>query len=258
MDYKQINTKVFLNKITSKDYLFAGDYTCDPYQNCEFACLYCDSSFDKTIYVKINAAEIFEKEIKNINKKKIIIGSVHDPYQKAEEEFRLTRKILKLIIEHDLSCHILTKSDLILRDIDLLSEIKNCTVTISFTSLDENISTIFEKNVSTPQIRLNTLEKLSKNNIETNIAIIPILPYIVEKNDLEKTVETVKKYDVKKIVYKHLELKGDQKNYFFSILKQNYPHLMDKYQKLYRDSYMPDTVYIDNLNKIFNELTKKI
>ena len=100
MQYKQIQVDTVINKITNKDKLFKGDYTVDPYQNCEYGCRYCDSSFDKTIYIKNNALEIFEKEITQMQNGTIIIGSVHDPYQKTEEKHKLTRQILKIIKKH--------------------------------------------------------------------------------------------------------------------------------------------------------------
>ena len=94
MEYKQIHCDSLLKKITKKDTLFNGMYCIDPYQNCEFGCLYCDSSFDKTIYIKSNAAKIIRNQLKNQEKGRIIVGSVHDPYQRIEMDFKLTKKIL--------------------------------------------------------------------------------------------------------------------------------------------------------------------
>ena len=136
MQYKQIKVDSILNRITSKDNLFLGDYTIDPYQNCEFGCSYCDSSFDKTIYIKTNASEILNEELKNNKNGRIIVGSVHDPYQNIEKELKITRELLEIIKENGFSCHILTKSDLILRDLDIISNIKDCLVTISIISLN--------------------------------------------------------------------------------------------------------------------------
>jgi DNA repair photolyase len=257
MQYKTINQDFLLNKITSTDIFFAGDYTIDPYQNCEFGCLYCDSSFDKTIYIKSNAVEILTKQLQNLEKKTIIVGSVHDPYQKAEEKYKLTRNILKTIKKHGFTCHILTKSDLILRDIDMLSEIKNCIVTISLISLDDSVASIFEKNAPSPKQRLQIIEKLSNNGIKAGVAIIPILPFIVEYKSLEKIIKESCKKQAQYILYKHLELKGDQKNIFFEVLKNFYPNLVNQYEELYKDSYMPKQTFIKNLNKTLNDFCKK-
>jgi len=253
MQYKQITVNSILNKITSTDILFYGDYTIDPYQNCEFGCLYCDSSFEKTIFIKNNANIILKEELKKNQKGRIIIGSVHDPYQKAEKNYEITRKILKLIRDSDFSCHILTKSDLILRDIDILSEIKNCIVTISVISMDEDVSNIFEKKVIKPKKRMKLLEKLNKNNIKSGIAIMPVLPFITEEN-IKIIFSNAKKHNAKYIIHKFLELKGDQKICFINILKDKYPNLVIKYEELYKNSYMPNEKYIFELKKTIQDL----
>jgi len=255
MWYKQIRVDFLLNKITNKDSLFAGDYTIDPYQNCEFGCLYCDSSFDKTIYIKTNSAEILKKELEKTKKGTIIFGSVNDPYQKAEEKFKITRDLLKIIERHGFSCHILTKSDLVSRDIDILSKIEDCIITISTISLKDSITKIFEKNVPSAKIRLQTIKKLTNEGIKTGLAVIPVLPYIVEE-ELEDIVKSARNYEARYLLHKHLELKGDQKTFFISILKESYPNLVEKYEKLYENIYKPDKKYILKINNTINGLCK--
>ncbi len=255
MQYKQVKVDFLLNKITTKDKLFGGDYTIDPYQNCEFGCLYCDSSFDKTIYVKINAVETLEKELEKSKKGTIIVGSVHDPYQKIEEEFHITRDLLKIIEQNGFPCHILTKSDLVIRDVDILSQIENCFVTISITSLRESITKIFEKNVPSPKIRLQTIKKLTNEGIRSGLALIPVLPYIVEK-EFKDIFNSAKIHSAQYVLHKHLELKGDQKTFFINILKEFYPSLVEKYKKLYENNYMPDDKYILKINNLINEQCK--
>ena len=256
MQYKQIRVEPILNKITKTDNLFKGNYTIDLYQNCEFACSYCDSSFDQTIYIKINGPEQFEKEIKENKKGRIIVGSVHDPYQNAEKKYMLTRKILEKIKENDFTCHILTKSDLVLRDIDILKKIKDCFVTISLVSININVSSIFEKNVLKPTKRLKIVEKLNNENIKSGVALIPFLPYLSE-NNLKELVKSLKNYNAHYFLFKHLELKGDQKQYFLKILNENYPGLVEKYKTLYKNSYKPNEIYIKDLSyRIHQNLTK--
>ena len=253
MRYKKIRVDFLLNKITTNDRLFGGDYTVDPYQNCEFGCLYCDSSFDKTIYIKTNAREILQEELEKTKKGKIIVGSVHDPYQKAEEEFKITGDLLKILQQQGFSCHILTKSDLVIRDIDIISEIDNCLVTLSIISLKESISELYEKNVPSPQTRLQTIEKLTKLGIKTGLAIIPVLPYIVE-DELEDIVKSSRNHKAEYLLHKRLELKGDQKTFYINILKESYPDLVEKYEKLYKNSYIPDKKYISKINNNVSRL----
>ena len=252
MLHKQVKYDFLLNKITKKDLLFSGDYTLDPYQNCEFGCRYCDSSMDETIYIKTNAVQLLEEEIEIIKRGTIIIGSVHDPYQEIEEECRNTRNLLKIIKKHDFPCHILTKSNLILRDIDILSTISKCIVTVSITTLNENKCNIFEENVPSSKERLQVVRKLSENGIRSGIAIMPILPYIVE-DEFEDIVKAASKYKADYILHKHLELKGDQKTVFLNTLERFDPSLLSRYEELYKNSYMPNQEYI---LKIKNTLRK--
>lgn len=235
--------------------LFNGKYCADPYQNCEFGCLYCDSSFDKTIYVKTNASTILEKELDQLEKGVIIIGSVHDPYQKAEEKYYITKNLLKSIKKYSFPCHILTKSNLVLRDIDLLSDMQ-CGVTISITSLDKNITHIFEENVPSSKERLQTVETLIEHGIKTGLALMPILPFIVE-SELEEVVKAAKSSNAQYLLHKYLELKGDQKRIFKDIIQNHYPHLLSKYDELYKDGFKPDGKYIVELDKRMHKLYKK-
>jgi DNA repair photolyase len=253
MKHKQIKVDFLLNQITKKDTLFVGDYTVDPYQNCEFGCLYCDSSLDDTVYIKANSSEIFEKELDSIDKSRIIVGSVHDPYQKAEETYQITKKILETIAKKNFSCHILTKSKLVLRDINIISKTNNPIVTISLCCIDNNISNIFEENVITPLERLEIVKKLSERGIKTGVAIIPILPFITE-NEIEKIIKEAKKHNAEYIIYKHLELKGDQKQTFFEILKNYFPDLLDKYYEFYKDDFSPSREYINKIKNSINQL----
>jgi len=256
MQYKEIQVDFLLNKITQKDTLFDGNYTIDPYQNCEFGCLYCDSSFDKTVYIKKNAEEILEQELKKLDKGRIIVGSVHDPYQKAEEKYSITRNLLKTIKKSGFSCNILTKSNLIERDIDIISEINDCIVTISAPSLNDTISKIFEENVSLPIDRLKTIEKLANSGIKTGFALMPIIPYIVE-SEFEEIVNVAKIHNADYFLHKHLELKGDQKGCFFEILREFYPELIQKYETLYQKSYMPNDMYISKINAKIKHICTK-
>ncbi len=256
MNYKYITCDHIINKITWNDTLFLGNYTIDPYQNCEFGCKYCDSTYDPTIYIKTNACELLNKELADLEKGCIIVGSVHDPYQKAEEKQKITRNLLKTIQKHGFSCHILTKSNLVLRDLDILSNISGCMVTISMISTSGNISNIFEEQVPSPKERLKIVEKLSQHGIKTGVAVMPLLPFIVE-GQLEQLIKAASKHKAQYILHKHLELKGDQKKFFMDILKESFPSLVEKYEELYQDNYMPNDEYISGIKDILDSLCVK-
>jgi DNA repair photolyase len=255
MDYKLINCDSVVKKITKKDSLFHGNYCVDPYQNCEFGCRYCDSSFEKTIYVKANVVDVLKKELKQIKDGKIIIGSVHDPYQNTEKIFKLTKTILETLKEFNFSCHILTKSPLILRDIDLLSQLE-CMVTISISSLNDQVVRIFEPEVPSPNDRLRTVEHLRSQGITAGVALIPMLPYIVE-SEIESIVKAARSVDAQYLLHKHLELKGDQERLFRNLIEAHYPNLLPKYDSLYDNDFNPRKEYIQELNAILSEYCKK-
>ncbi len=248
MQYKVINCDSVVKKITRKDALFHGDYCVDPYQNCEFGCLYCDSSFEKTIYAKGNIIDVFKKEVSTIDRGRIIIGSVNDPYQNAEKTYQLTKNLLETLAQYRFPCHILTKSPLILRDIDLLAQLP-CMVTVSFTSLDDRVLRIFEPGVPSPKDRLRTVEKLRDRGINAGVAMIPMIPYIVE-DEIEKMVQAANEVHAQYLLHKHLELKGDQEIQFKNMIEIHYPHLLPKYDELYKDDFNPRKQYIQGLNKM--------
>lgn len=255
MEYRLINCDSLIKKITSKDKLFRGRYCIDPYQNCEFGCKYCDSSFDKTIYIKTNASTLLEEELEKLEKGMILIGYVNDPYQKAEEKYEITKNLLKIIKSYTFPCHIQTKSDLILRDINILSDMQ-CTVTISITTFDKKKLQIFEKNVPSFEERLNIVKNLLKQNIKTGLAIIPILPFLVDY-ELEEIVKYAKGSNAKYLLHKYMELKGDQKEIFTKNIKNYYPHILSKYEKLYKDDFKPNKGYIEELNRNMYKLCMK-
>ena len=256
MVLKELKVDSIIKKITRKDNLFKGDYTVDLYQNCNFGCIYCDSSYENIVYVKINAVEILEKELEDLPKGRIIVGSVNDPYQSYEKIYQITRKVLKIIQKHGFSSHILTKSDLVLRDIDILKKINDCIVTISIISLNNKNLNFFEKNVPTTKRRFEVVKILNENDIYSGVALLPFLPFIAEY-EIQPIFNEVKKYNLKYILYKLLELKGDQKQLFFNYIKKYNMNVLEKYEKLYTTSYYPKKKYIKKIDDLMNKTSKK-
>lgn len=256
MKHKTTQCDFLLNKITRKDKLFNGDYTLDPYQKCEFDCKYCDSAQTNIIYVKNNIQQVLKRELETIQKGTIIIGSTADPYQEAEIKYRNTRKILEIIRQKHFPCHILTKSKILLRDIDLLSKMNNNVVSLSLISLDKKISEIFETKLPSPLERLEIVKTLSENGIKTGVAIMPIIPFIVE-NELENIVKKAEEYKAQYILHEYLELKGDQRQIFMDTLRSFKPDLVEKYKQLYKGSYRPNKAYISKINQLTDSLCDK-
>jgi len=255
MNHRIIMCDSLIKKITKKDLLFDGNYCLDPYQNCEYECKYCDSSLEKTVYIKINADKILEEEIEQLEKGVIIIGSVNDPYQESEKKYEITKKLLKVLKRFDFPCHILTKSNLVLRDVELLKEM-NCAVTISIISLNKNITSLFEKNLPNSNNRVETLKSLIKNNIKAGVALIPIIPYIID-DELEEIIQKAHVINAQYFLHKYLQLMGDQKAEFIKTIQLKFPHLVATFEELYRCSYRLNENIESNYNKTISALCKK-
>ncbi len=237
--------------------LFKGSYTIDPYQNCQFGCKYCDSSYDDTVFIKSNAVEIFKKEASTLKKGRLIIGSVHDPYQPVEKSIQLTRELLIVAKDYDIPIHILTKSTLIKRDIDILKKMHDVIVTITIFTLDERISNLFEPFVPSPNMRFQIVSELQAHEIKTGIAITPVMPYITD-NAIEQLLCVSSANNANHIIHKHLELKGDQKQIVINLIRKLDPKLPSLYEQLYYERYAPCDAYIVEINKHIQTICKRL
>jgi DNA repair photolyase len=179
--------EITAKSILSKSGIPGADYCINPYVGCSHACKYCYASFMKKytghteewgsfVDVKINAPEILAKQLKRSTKGSIIISSVSDAYQPAEAQYKLTRKCLEILLNHDFSIDILTKSPLVLRDLELLEKFKDIEVGITITTDNENIKKVFEPYAPSVETRIDTLKKLHGNGIRTYVFIGPVLP----------------------------------------------------------------------------------
>src|SRR3989344_6271895 len=169
--------EIQVKSILTNSKLPETDYVINPYVGCMHACPYCYAVFMKRftnhkeewgrfVDVKINAPEILEKEIVNAKRGTVLLSSVTDPYHPIEIKYKITRKVLEILLKHQFHTSILTKSDLVKRDIDLLKQFKECEVGFSFLSFDDKHRKDFEPVASSPQRRLDAMKKLKKNGIK--------------------------------------------------------------------------------------------
>lgn len=172
------------------------DYCVNPYVGCLHACVYCYARFMKRfthhrerwgdfLDIKVNAPEVLEKELSRRTREGVVLlGSVTDPYQPAEKQYRITRRVLEVLVPHSLTVSILTKSDLILRDIDLIGRLQDCEVGLSITSADDAVGRAFEPGASPPAKRIETLKELHAKGITTYAFIGPILPGLTRLDEI--------------------------------------------------------------------------
>ncbi|MDD5528067.1 MAG: radical SAM protein [Patescibacteria group bacterium] len=194
--------EVQCKSILTKSNLPEVEYCINPYIGCTHNCVYCYASFMKRftghtdedwgdfLDVRVNSVEVLKKQITSKKKRgDILIGSVTDSYQPIENKYRLTRQILEVLGGKGFPVSVLTKSDLVVRDIDVLKKIEDCEVGLTITSLGEGISRIFEPGASIPLKRVNALRVLKENGIRTYAFIGPMLPGITQIEEIVKALE---------------------------------------------------------------------
>ncbi len=236
MKLKEIQAKSIITKTNLPD----GDFVINPYIGCMHGCKYCYAKFMKRftghleewgdfIDIKTNAADLIQTKTNKYHGKKIIIGSVTDPYQPIEKKYQLTRKILKKLLPLKIKLNILTKSDLITRDIDLLKKFKDCVVAISFSSLDYNLQKKLEPYASSYDKKISALKKLNQAKIKTVVFISPILP---ELTDWQKIVNQTKEF-ANEYWFENLNLYPSIKKDIYKLLEKIDPSLITKYNEIY-------------------------
>ena len=232
---------------------------------------YVDGEFGEDVTVKVNAIEILRRELDPKRKRTpfqrsfiMIDGGVGDSYQPVEDKYQLSRRALELIDEYDFPVHVLTKSTLIKRDIDILKKIneKNRAIaSFSFSSVDDEISAIFEPGVPSPSERLKTLAFFKNEGITCGMFLLPIIPFVTDIPELmEETIRKASEVGVDFIIFGGMTLKeGRQKDYFFKTLKKHYPDFIVKYENIYTKNKWGEAIgeYYNLINTIFNRITKR-
>ena len=273
VEYVEIEAKSVLQKQKYRDNWFWNRYGINPYRGCQFACNYCDAltekylvhkdykDFSRIIYVKRNAPELLEKEVKKRKPDVVAMSGVTDPYQPAEKKYELTRKILKILAEHRFSVHIITKSDLVLRDIDLLQEIAEqtwCTVSLTIITFDQELLPHLEPFAPSPTKRLEAIKKLNEAGIQAGVDFTPLVPYLLDSPDnLEEVIERASEPAKYILIGAAMTLRSNQRVRFLELLKKHFPELVGKYESLYDEQESPPKDYILRLNRCAFEFCKK-
>lgn len=222
------------------------------YRGCQHGCIYCDARSTcyqmdhdfEDIAVKMNAPQLLEQALLHKRKRCMIgTGSMSDPYIPLEKELGLTRKCLELILQYGYGLAIQTKSDLILRDLDLLRQINRttkCVVQMTMTTYDEELCKVLEPGVCTTKRRFEVLDILRQEGIPTICWMTPILPFI---NDTRENIEGLLDYCIRAKVYGILEfgigvtLRDGDRQYFYAQLDRHFPGMKERYQRAYGNQY---------------------
>ena len=256
MTKDKIINKKKVKSIISKSNLPVCDYSLNPYIGCLHACKYCYASFMKRFTKHDDQWGDFLdvkywNPIKNPHKyhgKSIFMSSVTDPYQPLEEEYERTRSILEELKGIDVELSIATKSDLILRDIDLIKTFPNPRISWFINTLDEKFREDMDEAVSIKR-RINAMKKFHKEGIRTTCFISPIFPEIT---DVKEIIEKTRKY-CNLVWLENLNLRGGYKKVILDYIKDNYPQHIQLYDEIYNKK---DKTYWFELNDILQQFCK--
>jgi DNA repair photolyase len=242
------------------------------YRGCTHGCIYCDSrsrcyqfTHDfEDIEVKQNAPQLLEHSLRSKRKKCMIgTGSMCDPYMHCDEQLELTRKCLELIDYYEFGLAIQTKSDRILRDLDLLKSINRkakCVVQITLTTYEEELCRILEPKVCTTKRRFEVLQIMRENGIPTVVWMSPILPFI---NDTRENVEGILNYCIQAKVYgiinfgMGLTLRDGNREYFYDALDRHFPGMRERYHEKYGYAYEVTSIRNRELMGLFHAECKR-
>jgi len=272
--YVEKRYKTILNVSKFIDSWFWTKYGVNPYNGCEFACSYCDSrshkyhlqpDFDRTIYIKKEAPNQLHlrlKRAKTLLPDVASFGSACDAYQPIEKEYEVSRRCLEVFRKHKFPVHIVTKSDLIVRDIDILKQIAkdswSC-VSITITLWDEEKRVVFEPNAPPTRKRFEALEKIKDAGIRAGVMFCPIIPFIGDDfENLEAMVSKARDVGADHVVFGGMTMRDAQALWFMRVLKMDYPILVEPMEELYQGGYTPvDDGYRQKQNDKMLELCSK-
>lgn len=239
------------------------------YRGCSHGCIYCDSRSKcyhiehdfEDIEIKANAIELLENALKRKRTKCMLgTGSMTDPYIPLESEIGNVRKALALANQYGFGFTLITKSDRVLRDLDLLKSINDktkCVVQMTLTTYDENLCKKIEPNVSTTKERVEVLKKLNEAGVPTVVWLCPILPFI---NDTEENIRGILEYCIEANVYgvicfgMGLTLREGSREYFYNQLDRLFPYMKEKYIRTYGMQYQLNSPKNNELMKVFHQI----
>jgi DNA repair photolyase len=275
VEYFTLETKSLLNRCVSRRAM-PFTWTINPYRGCEFGCRYCYArythefmemrdglDFEQKIYVKQHAAGLLRHELRRVKPNEAIaLGTATDPYQPAERRYEVTRGILEAFARHrGFEVGIVTKSDLIIHDLDLLEEVtrsNKLSIHITVTTLNTDLARILEPRAPRPDLRLDAVRTLSQAGLRVGISCSPVLPGITDSpKDLESVIRAAAEADADYVFANPLFLKPCSAAIFIPFLEQNFPHLVENYRERYHDRAFLPPAYTKRLSELVKSLRQK-
>jgi len=237
--------EVLCKSVLSRCGIPSIDYAVNPYRGCFHKCLYCYARFIKRftghkedwgdfVDVKINAPHVLARELSRAPKGLVSMSTVTDPYQPLEKKYEITRKCLEKLLSHRFPLDILTKSSLVLRDLDLLARFSKLEVGFTITTVDDEVRRKYEPRSSPVEERLAALEELRSQGISTYAFSGPMLPYITDVNEkLRNLIHSLAEVKVNRVMVDRLNLRWGVWSSIMRFLKQHYPDLIPEYRRIF-------------------------
>ena len=273
-EVQEIHCKTLLNRIDIPSFPF--QWTLNPYRGCRHACRYCYArptheffgldagrEFEQRVFAKVNAPEVLRQELRRPKWKNeaIAIGTASDPYEPAEMEYRLTRRILQVLCEFQTPASITTKGVLVRRDVDVLRElarVADVRVNFSVGSIDEGVWKLTEPGAPSPLARLEAMQFLVENGVNAGVMMAPLLPGISDSTEsIYDVAEAAAAHGARFIGANVLFLKPGSKEWFMPMLRETFPHLAPGYAKMYAKTYAPRD-YTSSVMKVVDQARRSV
>ncbi|MFV0419263.1 MAG: radical SAM protein [Dysgonomonas sp.] len=266
---QEIEAKTILSKLRGKDNMFGLTYNMNLYRGCQHGCIYCDTRSEcygvgdiSRISVKTNAIELLAKELKSKRTKGTIgTGSMNDPYMPVETELQMTRKALTVIAEAKYPVHVITKSDAVMRDYDLLQEISKTytAVSITITTANDMLSKKLEPGAPPSSSRFKAIEFLASKGIYTGITLMPLLPFINDDAmNIAEIVTQAKQVGAAYIIPMFgVTMRKGSRDFLYKAFDKQFTGMKDRYEKVFGEQYICNSPNYKLLeNTFFNEARK--
>lgn len=274
VDYLTLENRTLLTRCNSRRVPFA--WMINPYRGCEFGCHYCYArythefmelhdarDFERKIYVKQHTTHVLRRELRKVRTgEDIAIGTATDPYQPAEKQFGITRAILEEFAQHrGLGLGLVTKSTMILRDVSLLQKIaqnNRLTICITITTLQTPLARLLEPRAPRPDLRLQTVQRLTEAGIRAGINCAPVLPGITDAPaELEALAKAAASAGAAFVFANPLFLRMSAEKVFLPFLEQNFPHLVAVYKKRFAGKAFLPREYQQRVSSLMKKYREK-
>lgn len=266
MTIHMIQAKSLLNPVKQPDTWFGLKYNMNLYRGCQHRCIYCDSRsqcyridrFDQDILVKANAPELLRSELARKRVKGTIgTGSMNDPYMPLEKKLNLTRRALEIIATFRFPVHVITKSDLVLRDADVLQQIGQIYAAVSFTitTANDDLGKQVEPGAPLPSARFHALQKLAEKGIYAGVTLMPVLPFLQDDpQNIRAIVRRAADSGAQYIIASFgVTLRDRQRAYFYNELDRRFPGVKQQYVRSFGEQYFAPARQMAQLTAVFQE-----